>query len=87
MNMATAVRKTFHFVIALADAQEITDAMENAVLAAGCDDALLWSRGGAVYLTCRREADSLGAAIGSAIDDVGRAGLKVARVDVDAPAE
>ena len=48
----------------------------------GCDDALLSSRGGKVYLRFDREAESLGDAIGSAVKDVERAGLTVARVDI-----
>ena len=83
--MATAVRKAYKFVVSLADAAGITDAMEDAVLGAGCDDALLWCRSGTVFLTFHREAGSLGSAIGSAIEDVERAGLIVARVEVDTP--
>jgi hypothetical protein len=81
--MATAVRKVHRFIVALADAPEITDGLEDAVLGAGCDDALLWSRDGRVYLTFGREADLLGDAIGSAVNAVERAGYAVARVDVD----
>ncbi len=80
--MATAVHKVHRFIVALADAHEITDGLEDAVLGAGCDDALLWGREGRVYLTFGREADSLGNAVGSAIEDVERAGFAVARVDV-----
>ena len=80
--MATATRQSYRFVVALSDVSEITDAMEDAVLGAGCDDALLWSRGGAVGLSFDREADSLGDAVGSAIRDVERAGLAVSRVEV-----
>ncbi len=85
--MATAVRKVHHFVVALAAASEITDAMEDAVLGAGCDDALLWSRGGNVYLRFGREAESLGDAIGSAVKDVERAGFAVTRVEIEPRAD
>jgi hypothetical protein len=81
--MATAV-KVYSFLVALAGASEITDAMEDAVLGAGCDDALLWSREGRVYLRFGREAGSLGDAIGSAVKDVERAGFAVARIEVGA---
>ena len=65
----------------------VTDALEDAVLAAGCDDALLWSRLGVTGLHFDREAESLGDAIGSAVKDVERAGFAVARVDVEDPGE
>jgi hypothetical protein len=81
--MANTLRKVHNFAVTLAGVSEITDAMEDAVLGAGCDDALLWSRGGTVYLRFGREAESLGDAIGSAVKDVERAGLSVARVDVN----
>jgi hypothetical protein len=81
--MATAVRKVHSFVVTLAAVSEITDAVEDAVLGAGCDDALLWSRDGNVHLRFRREAESLGDAIGSAVRDVERAGFAVARVEVE----
>jgi hypothetical protein len=80
--MSTAVRQSHKFVVTLSGVSEITDALEDAVLGAGCDDALLWSRGGVLGLSFDREAGSLGDAVGSAIRDVERAGFAVARVDV-----
>lgn len=81
--MATATKRTVHdFTITLAGASVITDQLEDAVLAAGCDDALLYQRGGRVTLRFGRDAESLGGAVGSAVDAVERAGLRVARVDV-----
>ena len=60
----------------------ITNQLEDAVLAAGCDDALLYQRGGRVTLQFGRGAESLGDAVGSAVDALGRAGCRVARVDM-----
>ena len=72
------------FVVTLSGVSEITDALEDSVLGAGCDDALLWGRAGAVGLSFDREAESLGKAIGSAVEDVERAGFAVAKVEVEA---
>jgi hypothetical protein len=80
--MATAM-KTHSFTVVLAGVNELTDAIEAAVYRAGIDDALLHSKGPTVYLDFDREAESLGDAIGSAVKDVERAGLAVARVEVD----
>jgi hypothetical protein len=75
--------KTHQFTLTLRGVAEITDALEDAVLAAGCDDALLWSRDGVTGLHFDRDAESLGDAIGSAVKDIERAGFSVARVEVD----
>jgi hypothetical protein len=53
------------------------------LIEAGCDDASLWSEGETVCLEFSRAAQSLGDAIGSAVKDVMRAGLTVARVEVE----
>lgn len=53
------------------------------LLAVGCDDASLSSEGQTFFLGFDREAASLGKAIGSAIEDVERAGFSVARVEVE----
>ena len=44
---------------------------------------LLGSRGGVVYLDFDREADSLQAAVSSAIRDVRKAGYRVSRIEPD----
>jgi hypothetical protein len=79
-------RMMYSFDLILRGVAEITDALEHAAFAAGCDDSLLWSRDGIVGLHFCREAESLGTAIGSAVKDVERAGYAVARVEVDDPA-
>jgi hypothetical protein len=79
-----ATLKTYSFRLILAGVAEFTDAMADALFEAGCDDAGLGSCNGIVSVDFDREADSLGDAIGSAIKDVERAGLAVARVEVEA---
>ena len=60
------------------------DEISGRVLATGCDDSSLTARGPTFFLDFDREASSLAEAVGSAIAAVERAGLAVARVDVDA---
>jgi hypothetical protein len=74
--------KTHRFSLILRDVAEISDALEDATLNAGCDDALLWSRDGVAGLDFDREAETLGDAIGSAVKAIESAGFAVARVDV-----
>jgi hypothetical protein len=62
-------------------AAAVADALEKA----GCDDGLIFGLGPAVYVAFEREAESLGKAIGSAVDDVGRAGFPVLQIDVHYP--
>jgi len=47
---------------------------------AGCDDATVSFQGGRIILDFAREADSLGAAIATAVSDVTRAGATPERV-------
>ncbi|MEO6808248.1 MAG: hypothetical protein ABI353_03960, partial [Isosphaeraceae bacterium] len=61
---------------------DLTDELQGELLKTGCDDASLWSEGETIFLDFSREAESLGDAIGSAIKDVERAGLDVARIEV-----
>jgi hypothetical protein len=75
--------QTQEFTLILMGGTELTDQLLGRLLEAGCDDASLWSEGDTVCLTFSREAESLGDAIGSAVKDVMRAGLGVARVDVE----
>ena len=63
-------RGTYAFTLVLSGTAKITDELERALLASGCDDALLWSSAGVVGLDFDREADSWGAAIASAIKAV-----------------
>jgi hypothetical protein len=65
----------------------LLDELTGRVLAAGLEDVGLCgngSHGEVFYLDFDREADSLAVAVAAAIAAVERAGLAVARVDVDA---
>jgi hypothetical protein len=76
---------TYSFTVILAGVDCITAEMADALYEAGCDDSTPGSSGGVVMVGFDREAENLGAAIGSAVDDVVRAGYRVARVEVEAP--
>lgn len=88
--MTAASRQSYAFTLTLAGAAEITETIEDAIFEAGCDDALLWSRGGVVYLNFDREAATFEDAVASARADVARAGvgLSVSGVssDTESPA-
>jgi predicted DNA-binding transcriptional regulator AlpA len=71
------------FSLILAGVSESTNEMADALYEAGCDDALLGSRDGVVFLDFDREAPSFREAMLRAIADVGRAGYGVARVEPD----
>jgi predicted DNA-binding transcriptional regulator AlpA len=75
--------KNYEFTLILADVAEITSELENAIFEAGCDDALLGSQNGVVYLDFEREANSFVEAVVSAIRDVSKAGVSVARLEPD----
>jgi hypothetical protein len=70
------------FTLRLAGELEMTVEIADALFEAGCDDASAWSEGTTGYLTFHRDAESLGKAIGSAVDDVGRAGFTIAHITV-----
>jgi hypothetical protein len=74
--------QTCEFTLILSGLSEVTDEMTDALLEAGCDDALVGTRDGVVFLDFSREADSLRVAILSAIADVEKAGIG-ARVVVE----
>jgi hypothetical protein len=80
--MATTTT-TYAFTLRLADVDVITPEMAEALFEAGCDDSTAGSRDGVVSVHFDREADSLGDAIGSAVNDVTRAGFWVSRVEVE----
>ena len=78
--------ETYEFRVVLAGVNEITVALEDAVFEAGCDDAFLHSLNGVVMVDFERQAGNLGVAICGAVQDVMKAGYKVARVEVGEPA-
>lgn len=67
--------KTFEFTLVLKHVKETTPFLEDNLYEAGCDDALIQYRNGAVYLDFDREATSLEDAVISAIKDVKSAPL------------
>jgi hypothetical protein len=81
-------RKTYDFTVVLAGHDALTPSISDRLFAAGIngDDTLVGSSAGSVYVDFERTADSLGAAIGSAVTAVERAGFRVARVVVESAA-
>jgi hypothetical protein len=75
--------KTYEFVVTLAKSTEHSDALVEALYEAGCDDGSVWSCAGVVQIGFSRQADSLEAAIRSAITDVQKAGGSVARLEME----
>ena len=80
-----ATVQTFTFYVYLAEVTELTDDLENRIFAAGCGDALLASKGAQVYLNFDRQAESLDAAVASAMRDVAAAGLEVCTIEIPRP--
>lgn len=64
------MKKTYIFTLILRNLDENTPGLEDSLYEAGCDDALINFRNGAVYLDFEREASSLELAVMSAIKDV-----------------
>ena len=70
--------RTHEFAIVLEGVSAIDERLENAILEAGCDDALLAQTGGAVFLDFDRAADSLESAVVSAVRDLTHCGPPIA---------
>ena len=62
--------KTYEFTLVLKNIDENTPDLEDSLYEAGCDDALIHFRNGAVYLDFEREASSIEEAVISAIKNV-----------------
>lgn len=77
--------KSYSFTLTLAGVDVLTPEMGDALELAGCDDATSSSRNGVVSVAFDREEASLGAAIGSAVNNIEQAGYKVATVVVEEP--
>jgi hypothetical protein len=73
-------KQEFDFTL-LADYSGDYEAVEKAVIEAGCDDAVMGLSHGCIILDFSREAETLIDAIFSAMNDVAKAGLCVRRVD------
>jgi hypothetical protein len=62
---------------------EVTDEDADKLFEAGCDDASILTRDGVTRLQFDRHATNLDEALSSAIHNVERAGLNVARVEIE----
>ncbi len=78
--------KTYEFDVILKEVAEITDEQADALYAAGCDDGTPTCCNGVAWIHFDRAASSLEAAIQTAISQVQTAGLRVAKVELDANA-
>jgi hypothetical protein len=64
-------------------ATEVTDDDADKLYEAGCDDGSILTREGVTRIQFDREASNLDGALASAIENVERAGLAVARVEIE----
>jgi hypothetical protein len=78
----TAAQDFYKFTIVLSDIDQLTEAVAEALYETGCADATLSSVDSVVSLDFDRFAASLGEAIGSAADEVGRAGFQISRITI-----
>ncbi len=76
----------YAFTLILSGSVELTEEMADALFDAGCDDGTLGTCNGVFSIDFHREADSLEAALCSAIANVQSAGYTVARVEMEAEA-
>ena len=74
--------RIWEFTVILADGAELTEELGDALFAAGCDDASPGSCENVVAIDFDREAESLEAAIRSAVANVQAAGCTVKRVEI-----
>lgn len=72
---------TYEFDLVLENISEVSDDYADNLYSAGCDDGTPVSRDGTAWVRFDRVAPSLEEAIQSAIAEVQRAGLTVARVE------
>ena len=75
--------KTFQFILVLKNVPENIDNLEDRLFEAGCDDALVNFRNGAIYLDFDREASCLEEAVVSAIKNIQSINVEVASVAPD----
>ena len=72
----------YEFSLILSDAK-VPDESADKLYEAGCDDASILTRDGVTRLQFDREAANLDEALATAIRSVERAGLAVARVEIE----
>ena len=84
-NQSKSTTQTYSFSLVLGGAAHASTEIEDSLYQAGCDDALLGSRDGVLFLDFERNSTSLLEAVLSAVSDVHRAnnGLSVSRVEPD----
>jgi hypothetical protein len=78
--------KTYEFDVVLKNVAELTDEQADRLFAAGCDDCTPAGCDGRTWIHFDRQADSLEAAISSAVAQVQGAGFSVSKVELDAGA-
>ena len=76
----------YDFSLVVSGSVELTEHVADALYAAGCDDATPGTCEGILTVDFHREAISLEEAIRTAIGNVRRVGLQVARVEIEAAA-
>ncbi|MBM82745.1 MAG: hypothetical protein CMJ78_19455 [Planctomycetaceae bacterium] len=74
----------YEFRAILQGSPELTEALCDELFEAGCDDGTPGTCGGVFSIDFHRKADSLEAAIHSAIRDVRTTGHDVARIEIEA---
>jgi hypothetical protein len=72
------------FALILARPEESEEDVDR-LYEAGCSDGSISTCGGVTRIDFHREAESLEAAIRSAVADVNRAGFQVSRIEIDSP--
>jgi len=70
MNNYIHSESRFHFTLILSNVDENTELLEDRLFEAGCDDALINFRNGAVYLDFDRKASSIEEAVINAIKNI-----------------
>jgi hypothetical protein len=78
--------KKYEFSLILKGSLELTEDIANALFESGCDDGTPGTSCGVFSISFHRDADTLEAAINSAIKNVKAAGYEVARVEIEAGA-
>jgi hypothetical protein len=73
----------WRFTLFINGLSEFTDEQADALYEAGCSDGSLASGDGRAWIGFDREADSLLAAVQSAIADIGQVGLEIDHVEID----
>lgn len=78
--------KKYQFSLILKGSPELTEEIADQLFEAGCDDGTPGTCNGVFSIDFHREADSLEAAINSAINNVKTAGYDVEHVQIEARA-